>query len=33
MKEQEEFMQNSFDEWKGEIEQIDDVILMGLKII
>lgn len=32
MKEQEEFMQNSFDEWKGEIGQIDDVILMGLKI-
>ncbi|MEN8118878.1 MAG: tetratricopeptide repeat protein [Bacteroidota bacterium] len=32
MKEQEEFMQNSFDEWKGEIAQIDDVILMGLKI-
>ena len=33
MKEQEEFMQNSFDEWKGEIGQIDDVILMGLEIV
>ena len=32
MKEQEEFMQNSFDKWKGDIEQIDDVILMGLRI-
>ncbi len=32
MKEQEEFMQNSFDDWKGDIEQIDDVILMGLRI-
>jgi len=32
MKDQEVFMQNSFDEWKGDIEQIDDVILMGLRI-
>ncbi|OQY01119.1 MAG: hypothetical protein B6I20_07975 [Bacteroidetes bacterium 4572_117] len=32
MKEQEKFMQNSFDDWKGDIEQIDDVILMGLRI-
>lgn len=32
MIEQEKFMQDSFDEWKGDIEQIDDVILMGLRI-
>jgi serine phosphatase RsbU (regulator of sigma subunit) len=27
-----QIMQNSFDEWKGELEQVDDVCVVGIKI-
>lgn len=32
MAEQKKILENSFDEWKGEFEQIDDVLVIGIKI-
>ena len=32
MKEQEEFMQRKFDEWRGAFEQTDDVVLFGMHV-
>lgn len=32
MYEQKEILEHRFEEWKGELEQIDDVVLMGIKI-
>jgi len=32
MDEQEAFMAKAYDEWKGGNEQIDDVLLVGIKI-
>ena len=33
MKEQKEFMQKSFDQWRGEYEQTDDVVLFGMRVL
>lgn len=32
MKEQEEIINNTFEEWKSRFEQVDDVLLMGIKL-
>jgi serine phosphatase RsbU (regulator of sigma subunit) len=32
MKEQKEYLDNFFNEWKGNLEQVDDVCIMGVKI-
>lgn len=32
MKEQKEVLEKKFDEWKGEFEQVDDVVLIGLRV-
>jgi len=32
MKEQKEIMENAFNTWKGDQEQVDDVLIMGIKI-
>ena len=32
MNEQHELLQNNFKEWKGDYKQIDDVLIMGIKI-
>jgi serine phosphatase RsbU (regulator of sigma subunit)/Tfp pilus assembly protein PilF len=32
MKEQKEILSNIFDEWKGNINQIDDILVMGIRI-
>lgn len=31
MQEQKEFLENAFEDWKGTIDQIDDVVVMGLE--
>ncbi|MBL4594611.1 MAG: SpoIIE family protein phosphatase [Flavobacteriales bacterium] len=33
MKEQEIFINNSFETWRGDLEQLDDVCLIGIKIL
>ena len=30
--EQKRILENSFDEWKGDLEQVDDVLIIGIKI-
>ncbi len=32
VKRQKQIIENSFDEWKGEIEQVDDVCVLGIRI-
>ncbi len=32
MEKQKEILQKTFTEWKGELEQIDDVIIIGSKV-
>jgi len=32
MNEQKEVLENRFDEWKGDLDQIDDVVIVGIKI-
>jgi len=32
MAEQREILDNAFEEWKGDYEQIDDVAVIGIKI-
>ena len=32
MQEQKEILETSFTNWKGELEQIDDVCLIGIRI-
>lgn len=32
MNEQQEIVENAFDEWKGDLEQLDDVLLIGVRI-
>jgi len=32
MKEQKRILDKTFEEWKGELEQIDDVCIVGLQI-
>ncbi|MCE9539857.1 MAG: SpoIIE family protein phosphatase, partial [Bacteroidetes bacterium] len=32
LKEQENILENTFQEWKGELEQVDDVTIMGIRI-
>lgn len=32
MKEQRKMLENHFDSWKGDLEQVDDVLLFGIKI-
>ena len=32
MKEQKSVLQRTYNEWKGEIEQIDDILMMGIQI-
>ena len=32
MQEQSEFINNKFEEWKGDLEQVDDVCVIGIKI-
>ncbi|MBI3501003.1 MAG: cyclic nucleotide-binding domain-containing protein [Bacteroidetes bacterium] len=32
MKEQEEFLDKTFREWKGDLEQVDDVLVIGIRI-
>ena len=32
MKEQREVFNNIIEDWKGKLEQIDDILLMGIKI-
>jgi serine phosphatase RsbU (regulator of sigma subunit) len=32
MREQEEIISRRFDEWKGELEQVDDVCVVGLRV-
>jgi hypothetical protein len=31
MKEQKDIIKRAFDEWKGEYEQVDDVLVMGVR--
>ncbi|HTL81242.1 MAG TPA: SpoIIE family protein phosphatase, partial [Bacteroidia bacterium] len=33
MKEQQEKLKHQFEEWKGELEQVDDVLILGVRII
>jgi serine phosphatase RsbU (regulator of sigma subunit) len=32
MNEQKEFLEKTFDDWKGNYDQLDDVILIGVRI-
>jgi hypothetical protein len=32
MAEQSDILNNYFEEWRGELDQIDDVIVMGIKV-
>jgi hypothetical protein len=32
MKEQQSELANSFEQWKGDIEQLDDVCIIGLRV-
>ena len=32
MEEQKVLLDNAFEDWKGELEQIDDVCVIGLKV-
>jgi len=32
MKEQKEKLENTFEQWKGNFDQIDDVVIVGIKI-
>jgi len=32
MKEQKEILMNTFDAWKGEYDQVDDVLVMGVRV-
>ncbi|HCC31286.1 MAG TPA: histidine kinase, partial [Marinilabiliales bacterium] len=32
MAEQREILNKTFDEWRGEIEQIDDVVVVGVRV-
>ncbi len=32
MKEQKRILDNRIEKWKGEIEQIDDILVIGIKI-
>jgi hypothetical protein len=32
MAEQKEILNNAFENWKGNLEQIDDVVVLGIKI-
>ena len=32
MKEQREILDTSIEEWKGHVEQIDDILVMGLRV-
>ena len=32
MREQKSILQTTYDDWKGEIEQIDDILMMGIRI-
>ncbi len=32
MKEQKQFLQQAFDNWKGELEQVDDVLIVGIRV-
>ena len=31
-RQQKEMLSNTFDKWKGDLEQVDDLLLIGLKI-
>ena len=32
MTEQKEIMNNRFEEWRGNLEQVDDVVVFGIKV-
>jgi hypothetical protein len=32
MREQKEIMNNRFEEWRGNLEQVDDVVVFGIKV-
>jgi len=32
MAEQKQILNNSFEDWRGNLEQLDDVVVMGIKI-
>lgn len=32
MEEQKAILNNTFEDWKGDLEQVDDVVVIGIKI-
>ena len=32
MEEQKSILENTFNEWKGNLEQVDDILIIGVKV-
>jgi hypothetical protein len=33
MKEQQTVLQETYEDWKGEVEQIDDILILGIRVL